>query len=218
MRPCCLLLLAIAAQVALPYPCSNADYEERMTAAIAAAQAAGVDAVAFGDLFLQDIRAYREAQMRPTGLGTLFPLWLGARAGSSSDSAGGGGDNGGGDSDNGDVGAATAALAAEMVAAGLQAVIVCVDPKRMPASLAGRRWDELVASGGLPAGVDTCGEHGEFHTLAIAGPMFRQRLDVVTGQVVERDGFVFCDMLAAAAAAGEPGRAAAPCDGGGSAE
>ncbi len=152
--------------VLLPWPCSNADYEARMGALCERAISQGVEAIAFGDLFLEDIRRYREDQLAGTGLEPLFPLW----------------------------GLPTDALANTMMAAGLQARLTCVDPKVIPAQLAGREFDAAFLSD-LPAGADPCGERGEFHTFAYAGPMFSKSIRVIPGKVVERDGFVFADLL-----------------------
>ena len=145
--------------------CINADYESAMAEAVAEARAAGVTRVVFGDLFLEDVRAYRERMLAGSGIEPVFPLW----------------------------GRPTPALAAEMVAAGLRARIVCLDPRRLPASFAGREFDAALLAE-LPADVDPCGENGEFHTCVTGGPMFRQSLDVVPGETVERDGFVFADL------------------------
>jgi diphthamide synthase (EF-2-diphthine--ammonia ligase) len=151
--------------VQIPSPCSNEIYEDRMRAAVQKAIAEGFTHVAFGDLFLEDVRRYREERLAGTGLQPLFPLW----------------------------GKPTAALAQEMVVAGLEARLTCVDPRMLPADMAGRRFDrELLAE--LPAGVDPCGERGEFHTCVLAGPMFSRRIDVDVGARVERDGFVFADL------------------------
>jgi diphthamide synthase (EF-2-diphthine--ammonia ligase) len=128
----------------------------------------GVTAVAFGDLFLEDVRRYREDQMRGTGLEPLFPLW----------------------------GLPTAELSRTMVAAGLKAHLTCVDPKQISAAFAGRSYDDDLLDE-LPAPVDPCGERGEFHTFAHDGPMFSRPLRVRAGEIVERDGFVFADMLPA---------------------
>ena len=137
-----------------------------MSRALAAARREGIGAVAFGDLFLEDVRRYREEKMRGTGLRPLFPLW----------------------------GRPTPALAREMVASGLRARLTCVDPRALAPSFAGRAFDaELLAE--LPAGVDPCGENGEFHTFAWDGPMFRRPVAVRPGEVVEREGFVFADLL-----------------------
>jgi uncharacterized protein (TIGR00290 family) len=151
--------------VELPWPCSNADYESAMRAACSKAVAEGIEAVAFGDLFLQDVRAYREKQMRDTGLQPLFPIW----------------------------GLPTAELAREMIATGLRAKLTCVDPKLLNASFAGREFDAQLLQD-LPTEVDACGERGEFHSFAYAGPMFRRPLEVAAGEVVTRDGFVFADV------------------------
>jgi uncharacterized protein (TIGR00290 family) len=165
----------------IPYPCPNEDYERIMATFVAAQAAAGIEAMAFGDLFLQDIRRYREAKLAGTGIAPLFPLW----------------------------GIDTGKLAREMIAGGLEAYVTCVDPKKLPASFAGRRFDaELLAD--LPAGVDPCAENGEFHTFACAGPMFARPIAVAPGEVVARDGFVFCDLVPLAGAEARAGRPSAP--------
>ncbi len=152
-------------KVPIPHPCSNEEYEEAMAAVIERARSEAITAMAFGDLFLAEIRAYREKQLAGTGIEPLFPIW----------------------------GLPTGALAREMVAAGLRARITCVDPKQMPRHFAGRVFDaDLLAE--LPEGVDPCGERGEFHTFCYAGPVFRQPIEVVLGEVTERDGFVFADL------------------------
>jgi uncharacterized protein (TIGR00290 family) len=153
-------------EIPLPWPCSTEDYERRMTAAVASARAAGVTHVAFGDLFLEDVRAYRERQMAGTGLAPLFPLW----------------------------GLDTARLAREMVASGLRARLTTIDPRHLPASFAGREFDASLLDE-LPPGVDPCGERGEFHSFSYDGPMFRHPIHIEPGEVVERDGFVFADLL-----------------------
>ena len=151
--------------VHIPSPCSNEVYEDRMRAAVQRAVAEGFTHVAFGDLFLEDIRRYREERLVGTGLQPVFPLW----------------------------GRPTAALAEEMIAGGLDARLTCVDPRVLTAEMAGRRFDrELLRD--LPAGVDPCGERGEFHTCVLAGPMFSWRIEAEAGSVVERDGFVFADL------------------------
>ena len=150
--------------VPLPWPCPNEIYEQRMAEACNRAVAEGIDAVAFGDLFLADIRAYREKQMAPTGLEPLFPLWR----------------------------VPTDALAREMIAAGLRARLSCVDKKQLPATFAGREFDEAHLRD-LPPAADPCGERGEFHTCVYAGPMFAAPLPIETGEIVERDGFAFAD-------------------------
>jgi uncharacterized protein (TIGR00290 family) len=151
--------------VPIPSPCPNEVYEERMAAAVREARAQGYTRVAFGDLFLEDVRRYREDRMAGTGLTPIFPLWL----------------------------RPTRALAEDMLAAGLEAYLTCVDPRVLPAALAGRRYDARLL-GELPAGIDPCGERGEFHTCVTAGPMFSTALDVVVGPTVEREGFVFADL------------------------
>ena len=151
--------------VSIPSPCPNELYEEAFLAELARARTAGITHVVFGDLFLEDVRAYREKLLERAGLAGVFPLW----------------------------GRETGALAREMLAGGLRAVLVCVDPEKMPLSFAGRDFDrDLLAE--LPAGVDPCGERGEFHTFARAGPMFRREIAVELGEVVRRDGFVFADL------------------------
>ena len=154
--------------VPLPWPCSNEEYESRMRALIEKARSVGITAFAFGDLFLTDIRAYRERQLAGTGLEPLFPIW--------------------GTPDD------TPALARAMIAAGFRATLTCVDPRYLPPSFAGRAFDpELLAD--LPPGVDPCGEKGEFHTFCHAGPVFDRPVPVQVGDVVERDGFWFADLL-----------------------
>jgi uncharacterized protein (TIGR00290 family) len=152
--------------VPLPWPCSNQDYEEAMRKAIEDGLKRGATHMAFGDLFLEDIRAYRIKQLQGSGLEPLFPLWQ----------------------------EPTEQLARRMIEAGLEAVITCVDPKRLSCSFAGRRFDHKFLDE-LPPGVDPCGENGEFHTCVLAGPMFRQPLQAELGEVVERDGFCFADLV-----------------------
>ncbi|HEU4631062.1 MAG TPA: hypothetical protein VFS08_15025 [Gemmatimonadaceae bacterium] len=152
--------------VPIPSPCSNEAYEAAMAVAVRELCGQGVRHVAFGDLFLEDVRAYRERQLRGTGLAPLFPLW----------------------------GRDTGALAGEMQAAGVRATLTCVDPRVVPAELAGRSWDAALVRA-LPAGVDPCGERGEFHTFVTDGPAFRTPVAVQAGEVVERDGFVFADLV-----------------------
>jgi len=154
-------------KVFIPAPCSNEIYEAAMRAALEKAKGQGVNAVVFGDLFLEDLRAYREKRMAEIGMTALFPLW------------------------NMD----TAALARQMIAAGLRAYLTCIDPHKLPEELAGHAFDlELLAR--LPAGVDPCGENGEFHTFAWAGPMFKYPIPVQRGETVLRDGFLFTDLYA----------------------
>ncbi|MGA8297780.1 MAG: hypothetical protein WB770_12130 [Acidimicrobiales bacterium] len=152
--------------VELPSPCPNEVYEEKMASAIATAVEDEVRHIVFGDIFLRDIREYREAMLEGTGISPVFPLWQ----------------------------RPTDALAEEMVASGVRAVITCVDPNQAPRALAGRRYDRALLDE-LPPGVDACGENGEFHTFVVDGPGFAHPLDVSVGEIVERDGFVFADVL-----------------------
>jgi uncharacterized protein (TIGR00290 family) len=152
-------------EVRIPWPCPNQAYEAAMAEALSTARAAGVTAVAFGDLFLEDVRRYREDRMAPTGLAPLFPLW----------------------------GRPTRALAEEMIAVGQKAVLTCVDPRVLAPAFAGRAFDAALLRE-LPEGVDPCGEKGEFHSFAWDGPAFRHAVPVRVGETVERDGFVFADI------------------------
>jgi uncharacterized protein (TIGR00290 family) len=154
--------------VAIPYPCSNAEYEAAMEAALERARADGITAVAFGDLFLEDVRRYREDRMRGTGLTPLFPIW----------------------------GIPTDVLARLMIDGGLRARLTCVDPRKLPAAFAGRDFDAALLAD-LPPDVDPCGERGEFHSFTYAGPMFERPVAIRSGEVVEREGFVFADLLPA---------------------
>jgi uncharacterized protein (TIGR00290 family) len=150
--------------VPLPWPCSNEVYEQRMAEVCKRAVDEHVDAIAFGDLFLQDVRAYRETQLKPTGLEPLFPLWE----------------------------IPTAELAREMIAGGLRARLSCVDTKQLAGSFAGREFDAALLQD-FPTEIDPCGERGEFHTCVYDGPMFSAPLRLQTGEVVDRDGFMFAD-------------------------
>lgn len=152
--------------VELPWPCANAEYEELLGAVCRRARDQGIDAVAFGDLFLRDIRAYRERQMRDTGLELLFPLW--------------------------DL--PTNSLARDMITAGIRAKITCVDPRKLDASFAGCDFDQAFLER-LPPDVDPCGENGEFHTLVYNAPCFSRPIAIRAGEILERDGFVFADFL-----------------------
>lgn len=158
--------------VPLPWPCSNAAYEERMRAVISRARAEGITHVAFGDLFLEDIRNYRIRQLAATGLEPLFPLWCSP--------------------------ADTPELARRMLGAGVRAVLTCVDPRQLAASFVGRSYDAVVLAD-LPPGVDPCGERGEFHTFCFGGPMFAAEIPVQLGEPVSRDGFSFVDLVPASA-------------------
>jgi uncharacterized protein (TIGR00290 family) len=152
-------------KVDLPFPCSNEEYEARMGAACTQAIKEGFEGVAFGDLFLEDIRAYRVAKLAGTGLEPLFPVW----------------------------GIPTDRLAAEMMAGGLRARLTCVDPRKVPAEFAGREWDAQLLRE-LPPGVDPCGENGEFHSFAYAAPVFKEEIQVEAGERVVRDGFVYAEL------------------------
>lgn len=152
--------------VELPWPCSNLEYESRLSEVIARARDERFDAIAFGDLFLEDIRAYRIKQMERSGLEPLFPLW----------------------------GLATDQLSREMIVSGIKAKITCVDKSKLDCSFAGRDWDADLLHA-LPLGVDPCGENGEFHTFVFEFPTFAYSLPVRTGELVERDGFGFIDLL-----------------------
>ena len=174
--------------IPIPSPCPNEVYERAMAQAVARAVAEGFTHVAFGDLFLEDVRRYREERMAGTGLAPLFPLW----------------------------GRPTRALAEEMIALGQKAVLTCVDPRVLPLAFAGRAFDESLLRE-LPAEVDPCGERGEFHSFAWDGPAFRHPVPVRVGEVVERDGFVFADLLPESPGvrgdevSPEPGKAARHC-------
>jgi uncharacterized protein (TIGR00290 family) len=153
--------------VRIPYPCSNEIYEREMAAALQAAKASGITHILFGDLYLEDIRAYREEKLKGTGITPVFPIWL----------------------------RPTAELAREMIAAGVEARLAVVDLKKLPASFAGRRFEAGLLND-LPAGTDPCGENGEFHSFVSAGPMLKRKIVVQVGETVERDGFAFADLLA----------------------
>ena len=155
-------------QIAIPSPCPNEVYERAMAGAVERAVSEGFTHVAFGDLFLEDIRRYREERLAGTGLTPMFPLF----------------------------GADTAALARTMVAGGLRARLTCVNPKVVDRRFAGREFDSALLDE-LPPSVDPCGERGEFHSFAYAGPMFDKPIAIASGEVVERDGFVFADVLPA---------------------
>ena len=154
--------------VELPWPCSNREYEHRMRAVCQRAQDEGITAIAFGDLFLEDVRKYRIRQLEGTGLNPLFPLWQ----------------------------FPTDRLSREMIAAGVKAKITCVDPSKLAKIFAGRDYDVTLLED-LPPEVDPCGENGEFHTFVYEAPVFTSAIGVRSGEVVERDGFVFADVLPA---------------------
>jgi uncharacterized protein (TIGR00290 family) len=152
-------------EVPIPAPCPNDVYEQRMAQSLASSLLAPAEAVAFGDLFLEDIRAYREERLRHVGKQAVFPLW----------------------------GRDTTRLARTFIEAGFEAILVCVDPGQLDPAFAGRRYDDDLLRD-LPPGVDPCGENGEFHTFVHAGPIFAQPIPHETGEVVVRDGFAFCDL------------------------
>jgi uncharacterized protein (TIGR00290 family) len=168
----CLLDRQIAAlnlpaiKVLLPTPCSNEIYEARMAQACAQMKAQGADQIVFGDLFLEDIRAYRIEKLAGTGIEPIFPLWK----------------------------RETTALAHKMISSGLAAYLTCVDPKKLDRSFVARRFDQSLLRD-LPSNIDPCGENGEFHTVVTAGPMFTAPVPVRAGEIVERDGFVFADFI-----------------------
>lgn len=149
----------------IPYPCDNGEYEQAMARFIAKAQQLNIECFAFGDLFLEDVRNYREEKMQGTGITPIFPLW----------------------------GKPTGELSREMIDSGLKTVITCVDPKKIPAEFAGREFDHDFLDD-LPETVDPCGENGEFHSFVFAGPMLQDPIDISVGEIVERDGFVFADV------------------------
>jgi uncharacterized protein (TIGR00290 family) len=151
--------------IPLPWPCTNEEYETLMRAAVARAVAEGFTQMAFGDLFLEDVRRYREEKLAGTGLTPIFPLW----------------------------GMPTAQLAEHMVDSGLRSILTCVNPAHLDRSFAGRQFDRALLDD-LPEGVDRCGERGEFHSFAFDGPMFCRPIDVTVGDIVERDGYVFADV------------------------
>jgi uncharacterized protein (TIGR00290 family) len=153
-------------RVPIPHPCSNEEYETALNQVLIKAKAEGISYFVFGDLFLEDIRAYREKQLAGSGIQPLFPLWK----------------------------LSTDALAKEMVQTGLRAYITCVDPAQLPRSFAGRIFDDDFLKD-LPPSVDPCGERGEFHSFAFRGPMFHEPIPVTPGEIVDRDGFVFADLL-----------------------
>jgi len=152
--------------VYIPFPCSNETYEQKMAAAMDDAKESGVTHVIFGDLFLEDVRAYRERQFSGTGIMPVFPVW----------------------------GRPTAELAREMIDGGVEAHLSTVDLRKLPASFAGRRFDDALLDT-LPAGTDPCGENGEFHSFVSAGPMLSRKIAVQVGQTIERDGFAYADLL-----------------------
>jgi uncharacterized protein (TIGR00290 family) len=152
--------------VPLPWPCSNEEYESLMAQTCTKAVAEGIQGIAFGDLFLEDVRAYRIRQLAGTGLDPIFPIW----------------------------GIPTDALARDMISSGLKAILTCIDTRKLDRSFAGHDFDERLLSH-LPAEIDPCGENGEFHSFVYAGPMFDSEIAVSRGEVVVRDHFVFTDLV-----------------------
>lgn len=154
--------------IRIPWPCSNEDYELRMGEAVTRAREFGITNIAFGDLFLEDIRRYRVEKLHGTGIEPLFPIW----------------------------GLPTDRLARQMIGSGLKAILTCVDPRKIDKHFVGRQFDEQLLSE-LPVDADPCGENGEFHTFCYAGPMFAAPIPVSVGEIQERDGFVFADVIRA---------------------
>lgn len=154
--------------IEIPYPCDNAVYAAIMQEFMAQAKQQGIECIAFGDLFLEDVRQYREGNLAGTGIEPIFPLW----------------------------GIPTDELSRQMVNSGLRAKITCVDPRKLSEAFSGRDYDESFLQD-LPDSADPCGEYGEFHSFVYDGPMFRKRIDIHTGETVSRDGFIFTDLLSA---------------------
>ena len=152
--------------IQIPYPCSDSQYEEIMGEFIGKAKREGIESIAFGDLFLEDIRKYREERLEGTGIEPIFPLW----------------------------GEDTKTLSSEMIDSGLKAMVTCVDPKQLSEEFAGRQYDQSFLDQ-IPASVDPCGENGEFHTFVFDGPMFDNEIEISVGETVNRDGFVFTDLV-----------------------
>jgi uncharacterized protein (TIGR00290 family) len=152
--------------IQIPYPCSNDEYADAMTSFIDEAEKENIECFAFGDLFLEDVRRYREDRLKETGITPIFPIW----------------------------GIPTKELSREMIASGLKAVITCVDPRCIARELSGREYNESFLND-IPAGVDPCGEYGEFHSFAFDGPMFQNPIEIRLGETVHRDGLVFTDIL-----------------------
>jgi len=152
--------------IEIPYPCSNAEYEKIMGQFVERAKKDNIVHFAFGDLFLEEVRAYREEKLKGSGINPIFPIW----------------------------GIPTDKLSREMISGGLKTVITCINPKQMPKELIGREFDENFLDS-LPETVDPCGENGEFHSFVFDGPMFNEKLEIVVGDIVHRDNFVFADVL-----------------------
>ncbi|MDH5735976.1 MAG: adenine nucleotide alpha hydrolase [Gammaproteobacteria bacterium] len=154
--------------IEIPNPCSNAEYEKIMGQFVAMAKNNSIEYFAFGDLFLEDIRNYREEKLKNSGIKALFPIW----------------------------GIPTETLSREMVSAGLRTIITCIDPRKVPEEYAGREFNENFLTS-LPETIDPCGENGEFHSFVFDGPMFKEKIAISVGEIVNRDGFVFADILPA---------------------
>lgn len=152
--------------IEIPQPCSNADYEEIMGKFVASVKDRNIDCFAFGDLFLEDIRNYREEKLKGTGISAVFPIW----------------------------GMPTDKLSREMVSSGLRTVITCIDPRQIPEAFVGREYDEAFLDA-LPEAVDPCGENGEFHSFVFDGPMFKEKIEISLGEIVHRDDFIFADVV-----------------------
>jgi uncharacterized protein (TIGR00290 family) len=152
--------------IEIPHPCDNDQYDTIMRGFVERSVGAGIECMAFGDLFLQDIRTYREERLSGSGIEPIFPLWN----------------------------IPTGPLAERMLSSGMEAYLSCVDPAKAPRSLAGHRWSRALLAA-LPERVDPCGENGEFHTVVLDGPMFDRRIPVTIGETVERDGFIFTDIV-----------------------
>jgi uncharacterized protein (TIGR00290 family) len=153
-------------KVPIPYPCPNEEYAARMEAVMKRGVDEGISAMVFGDIYLEDVRRYREENLNPLGIRTFFPLW----------------------------GISTELLAGQMIDEGLHAIVTCLDPRKVPRELAGRRFDRGFLAA-LPPDVDPCAERGEFHTVAVGGPMFSRAIPFAIGETVERDGFLFTDVV-----------------------
>lgn len=155
-------------KISLPYPCLNDQYEAIMTDFVSSAKTDGIECFAFGDLYLEDVRRYREDKLADTGITPIFPLW----------------------------GKPTKELAEEMISNGLRAVVTCIDPKHLSLELSGSEFNHAFLSR-LPSNIDPCGENGEFHSFAYDGPMFNEKINIAVGETVVRDGFIFSDLLPA---------------------
>lgn len=152
--------------IEIPYPCNNTDYEKIMGQFVKKAKSKHIKYFAFGDLFLEDVRSYREEKLKGSGIKPIFPIW----------------------------GVPTDKLLGEMINSGLKAVITCINPKQIPEQFAGKELDKNFLSA-LPKNIDPCGENGEFHSFVFDGPMFKEKINIFVGEIVQRDNFVFADIL-----------------------